>query len=63
MLEHTTPRAISIVLFAEYRILFFRNITSPDLNDANEPIVTVFSTKLKNGVIDVWWLYDDGGLY
>lgn len=25
-------------------------------------VETMFSTKLKNGVIDVWWLYDDGGL-
>ncbi len=23
--------------------------------------MTIFSTKLKNGVVDVWWLYDDGG--
>lgn len=23
--------------------------------------MTIFSTELKNGVIDVWWLYDDGG--
>ncbi|XP_065221606.1 bumetanide-sensitive sodium-(potassium)-chloride cotransporter isoform X2 [Planococcus citri] len=24
--------------------------------------MSIFSRKLKNGVIDVWWLYDDGGL-
>ena len=23
--------------------------------------MTVFQKKHKNGIIDVWWLYDDGG--
>uniref|UniRef100_A0AC34PVY2 SLC12A transporter C-terminal domain-containing protein n=1 Tax=Panagrolaimus sp. JU765 TaxID=591449 RepID=A0AC34PVY2_9BILA len=24
--------------------------------------ITMFQTRIKNGIIDVWWLYDDGGL-
>ncbi|XP_074110124.1 sodium potassium chloride cotransporter isoform X1 [Cotesia typhae] len=29
---------------------------------AGPEMITVFEKKHKNGVIDVWWLYDDGGL-
>lgn len=25
-------------------------------------MTTKFTKRMKNGIIDVWWLYDDGGL-
>ncbi|XKL68875.1 hypothetical protein PGB90_006644 [Kerria lacca] len=34
---------------------------SPKYSEVSKQM-SVFSTKLKDGIIDVWWLYDDGGL-
>lgn len=38
------------------------NCCSDKKNVIGEPeYMTVFQKKHKHGVIDVWWLYDDGG--
>lgn len=41
---------------------FSGNISSEDNSQALSCESSFFSTKQKGGYIDVWWLYDDGGL-
>ena len=43
-------------------ISFIGNISSSNISQTVVNEVSFFATKQKKGYIDVWWLYDDGGL-